>query len=565
MSQRTNHARRQYRLSVALLVACLLPCLILVSHLDTRWDFTRNREYSLAPATEDLLNQLEDRLQLKLFWNKDLEGAEALLPSRVLLEDLLDEVVALSGGKVSVETVDPTLDLAAASAAEAAGVLAIQIPASDSSGHRLLNIWQGLEMRYQGRSEVIPFAVPNEFEFAFSVRLGNLLRETPPRIGFFSREPELPPSVPGMELPLPPGRVFDELRNIAGLRFGIVDISPAKPEELENLAALVVVPESLTPEELSGIQGYLEKGGHVLVLFDRHRTEPSTMVRTPIQSGIEEWFAELGIYPSNQLLWDESCFQIPIQPQVVELPDGRRMRVPQNVGYGVWPLLPSEHLSDGHVVVSALGNLHFLWAHPIHLKDVPEGLTGEVLLQSTEESWLLSGESSIEPTLENVEKLRSQAIGSGPPHSYPLGVALSGSKFADSGLLVVLGDSDFLTNAGLALLPNSGNRDFAANLFDWLSQDAAFIGLRTRGNDLPPIRNFFKESVESQGGVQANYKREEIETLESEARTYQRSQQRLWAWGNVLVAPLLLLLLAAAHFMWHARRGRKPWSAGEGR
>ncbi|MDP6941902.1 MAG: GldG family protein [Planctomycetota bacterium] len=538
--------------------------MVLFSSLSTRWDFTRDKEYSLAPATRNLLTQLEDRLQLKLFLNKDLEGAEAILPSRLLLEDLLEEMVAWSGGKVSIETVDPTLDMAASSAAEAAGVRAIQVPASDGSGSRILNIWQGLEMRYQGRSEVIPFAVPAEFEFAFAVRLGNLIRESPPRVGFFSREPALPPSVPGMELPVPAGRIFDELRNIAGLRFGVTDVSPENPEELENLAALVVVPEAVTPEELAGIQNYLQNGGHVLVLFDRHRTEPSTMERTPIESGLEDWFAELGVYPSEQILWDEECFQIPTQPQIVELPDGRRAQVPQNVGYGLWPLLTSDSLAEAHVVVSALSSIHMLWAHPLILKDVPEDLTGETLFQSTQGAWLVPSDSSVEPTLENIEQLRAQAMGSGPSRSYPLAVALSGPKFSDEGLLVVLGDSDLLSNAGLALLPGGGNRDLAANLFDWLSQDASFIGLRSRGNDLPQIRNFFRESIETQGGVQPQYTRTEIEALESEARTFERGQRRLWAWGNVLIAPLLLLLLAAAHFSWHARRGRNPWRGERG-
>ena len=575
---RTLRARKQLRLSLLLGLGCLLCLLMITSKLRSRWDLTAEAEFSLSPATIGLLEQLDDRLQLKLYFNRELEGAEQLLPLRIVLEDFLAELKAVAGELMSIETVDPTRDLATASQAQRVGISGLQIPLQGVSSSRVVTVWQGLEMRYQNRSEVIPFLVPAELEFAFASRLGNLLRPTRPRIGFFSREPALPPKVPGMELPIPEGRIFEELRQLLGQRYYVDDVSPADGAAMGLISTLVVArPDQVTAEELAGIKTYLATGGHVLILVDHQETNLQNLERREIDSGIDDWLQSLGVVVGRELVWEDEAFSLQLPPQLVELPDGRRMSVPQSASYGLWPVIPDRVLRNAHPVVAALSNLHFLWAHPLRLYQVPAQFEATTMFTTTAAGRLLDADSDIAPHLENIERLRAAAFKHGPAGEIPLVVSLSGDFSADPllqpagenqskpGQLVVIGDSDLFTNTGISFMPTSGNRDFAANLFDWLCQDTALIGLRTRGGAERRLRSFLQESVEQQGGISASLQREEIESIEATARAHQRNMRRLIGWGNV-VAPLVLLgLMALLHFAWHSRRSRRsPFSASGG-
>ena len=83
-------------------------------------------------------------MQVKLYFNRDIEGAEGLLPQRLLLEDFLDEVVARSGGLVTVETVDPTVDLVAQRDAEHIGVTPITLTGGGLGGVSVDLLYQGV-------------------------------------------------------------------------------------------------------------------------------------------------------------------------------------------------------------------------------------------------------------------------------------------------------------------------------------------------------------------------------------------------------------------------------------
>ena len=72
------------------------------------------------------------------------------------------------GEEVVVETVDPTVDMVASRDAEHVGIEPITITDKEIGGISVDSLYQGLEMRYQNQSAVIPFVIPVEFEFSFS-------------------------------------------------------------------------------------------------------------------------------------------------------------------------------------------------------------------------------------------------------------------------------------------------------------------------------------------------------------------------------------------------------------
>lgn len=554
-----------------LLAAAAVALSVLAGGLRLRVDLTEEGLYTLDPATRSLLARLEDRLQVKLYFNRDLEGVEYLLPQRLLIEDFLEEVRVAADGQVVVETVDPTTDLVAQRDAEHVGVTPLQITTGGVGELGMVLAYQGLELRYLDRSEVIPFTVPTELEFAFAARLSSLLRPRRPEIAFFSRESPLGPPVPGMPRRIPEDRVFQELRGIFTERQSVRDVELADPDwRREDTAALVVArPQDLVADEVAALDRYLAEGGRVLLLYDRESVHPLSFTREPLTSGLDAWLAGLGVRVPAGLVHDEQCMPVQVGVETVETQQGRQ-QVPRYDRYGFFPLVRGPGLDPDHAVTAALGEAALFWAHPVEVGALPDGVGAETLLSSGPEGRVLPPSTPLDREPETLGQVRTFARQSATGRAVPLAVALRGSFPAQRehavlapapGVLVVIGDADLFHSIVLGRQESGGNAALAANLGDWLSGDDALIGLRSRGRIERRLTDFRAEYVESRGGRAAT--EEENRALDREARAHERALQRRVAWGNLLAPPLLVAALAALT-RWRRRARARAVEGGAG-
>ena len=569
-STAARKAWRQSRWSMILVVLLVIPAVALLTQLRWRWDLTEEHAYSLSPATLQTLDNLEDRLQIKLYFNRDIEGAESLLPARLVIEDLLTEIERKGSPWVSVETVDPTTDLAAMRDAEHVGVEPLPVTAQNVSGVSVDLLYQGLELRYQNRSEVIPFVTPDEFEFAFTVRLAELQRTQRPVIGMVSDEPVLPPQMPGMARQVPPGRIYEELRVIFGQRYAVRDIDPSQPGAIASDIVAIVVPSpsNLSEEKLRALDRYLAEGGHLLILQDADFVDPRALTHEFRPTGLETWLDFHGISVGNEYVFDTNAVDVPTGVREMMTSSGKQVvRVEEPYGLGV--IAHGEGLAPDHVVTAQLNQVVLIWTHPLRLSGLADGLRAETLIQSSPQSWLLPQTISLDMEKGNIDALNAQAKASGAPQPQTLAAAISGTFApmfshrdleAKQGLMVVISNSELFHNVTLSD-SSSGNAPFAANLADWLAQDAALIELRSRGKQGRPITDFGRVYAEEHGGFQ-NSEDGIDEELDRAAQDHVRSRQRLISWGNVLLPPFLVLLLGLFHRSWHRRRARQPFQAG---
>lgn len=562
-------ASRQSLLSLWVLLLVLVPVVGLLQLKPLRLDLTEDGEYSLAPATKDMLAGLEDRLQVKLYFNRDIEGAESLLPQRLLMTDLLDEIASLGGEFVEVETVDPATDLAAMRDAEHVGIVPLQLTGQRLAGVQVQLQYQGLELRYQDRSEVIPFVTSSEFEFAFTVRLASLLRASRPVIGFVSDEPPLPRPMPGITREIPTTRIFEHFRRSLGERYAVRDLDLNYEKRIpEDIVALVVArPRNLATQKLEYIDRYLSEGGKVVVLQDFEEVDPATLDKQAMATGLEEWLASFGVTTDARLIYDNQSITVPAGVQTLKTPSGNQT-VPLNAKYGFGLKLEGDSLSREHIATADLGGVLSLWAHPIGTSGLVSGLTSEPLLSSSPQSWLLAAKTSLAMNIGNIEAMDKAARQSGAPQSYPLAVAIEGlfppafehEDFeAAPGSLVVLGDADLFHNTTFAS-GAAGNADFAINLMDWIAQDSALIALRSRGKRQRPLTDYVETYVAANGGWDQPI--EELEILHRDSTAHARSMHRWIAWGNVLGPILLVLFFAILHFTYHGRRAKVPFQKG---
>ncbi len=553
----------------ALLLALVAGLLALAGRVRLRADLTEHGIYSLDPATRGLLARLDDRLQVKLYFNRDLEGAEHLLPQRLRIEDFLEEIETAGAPWASVETVDPTTDLVAQRDAEHVGIQPLQIATGDVGEVSVVLAYQGLELRYQDRNEVIPFTVPAELEFAFATRLSSLQRPRRPEIAFFSREPMLGPPIPGIPRRVPEERIYHELRAAWTSRYTVRDVELTDPAwKGEDTVALVVArPEALREGEVAALDAYLAGGGRVLILADTETVHPRTFARTPLVSGLEGWLAGCGLRVAPNLVWDDSCMMVDAGYDEVETQSSRQ-RLPVRMRYGLFPVIEGDGLARDHVVTASLGSVSGFWMHPVEVRVPPSGVHVATLLRSSAQSWILPPDTPVVLDREVILRVGAFARQGGASHPAPLAVALHGlfppqlehaGLTPAPGLLVVIGDSDLFHNVVLNNSQAGGaNVAFAANLVDWLAGDESLIGLRTRGETDRSLMNFRAAYIASQGGRATTDAENRV--LDREAKAYARARERWIAWGNVL-GPALAAGLLAWLARWHRRaRGAQAFA-----
>ncbi|MGL4650956.1 MAG: DUF7088 domain-containing protein, partial [Caldilineaceae bacterium] len=105
----TASYRRKSTLLTWLAVANLLLVNVWAAQLTTlRADLTQQREYTLSPATSNLLETLQEPLLIRAYISE--RSHPALGPLRPRVEDLLREYEIAGGGRVTAEVIDPLSD-----------------------------------------------------------------------------------------------------------------------------------------------------------------------------------------------------------------------------------------------------------------------------------------------------------------------------------------------------------------------------------------------------------------------------------------------------------------------
>lgn len=121
-----------------------------------RVDLTEQHEYSLSPATRDILSHLQEPLLVRGYFSKKTHPLLAPLAPRV--EDMLQEYQVASNGKMIVEIVDPLEDPEKeAEANQTYGIRPTPLQAADRYGASVVNAYFDILIRYGDQSQVLNF------------------------------------------------------------------------------------------------------------------------------------------------------------------------------------------------------------------------------------------------------------------------------------------------------------------------------------------------------------------------------------------------------------------------
>ena len=153
-----SHKTIQYR-NLQLGVAGLIILSILVgwfgSSIGGRLDLTRDKLFTLSPATKEMVTNLDDLLTIHIFESKDPPVQISLVARDV--NNFLEDFASNSGGKVKIVRKYPDDDEEVARFAQLLGVPPVRFNVQSQGELTIKEGYLGLSMTYADQREIIQF------------------------------------------------------------------------------------------------------------------------------------------------------------------------------------------------------------------------------------------------------------------------------------------------------------------------------------------------------------------------------------------------------------------------
>lgn len=479
---------------------------LLASHHFARLDLTKQKNYTLAPATKEILKNLDDVVTIRLYFTPDLPPA--LTSVRHDVEDMLAEYKTYAGSHLKVEYYNPQSSPAMEQKVQAMGIPPIELSVIQKDKQEVAKIYLGMTLSFASRQEVLA-VIQNtgNLEYRLDAGITKIVQVKKPVLGWWGPATAV---MSGQKEEKKEGYdiLMERLRQRYEIRaYAPQDIPKVTVDEMPIL--IVVVPDTLSDAQKKFFTDYLANGGKAIVLAERVSVSKEGLKPTLKENPMSDIFKEYGIEVGKEIVLDRSSATATFTGGVVSY----------HIPYPFWVKIIPANFDPTQPMVSELGLIILPWPSPIRLSQpLPEGISEATLFKTTQYGMTANANPALPLDPQNTQ----EAMAQGKPEVIPLGVMLTQKKKeGPTTQLVVVGDSAFVQNQFLELFVE--NVVFIENAVDVFST----------GNRLLEVR--------SKGGAATS-----ILILKEGQRTMLR-------FINILLSPLLLIGLGAVIFLWRRK------------
>ena len=514
-----GEAFRRLRIGTAVIAVGVLVLNLLGGHVRGRLDLTDDNLFTLSDGSREILGNLDDIVNLTLFLSDDLPQEIQVIERDV--RDLVADLEGASDNMLAVREINPDDGDENEEEASSMGIMPIEFNVIGDDEFQIKRGYFGLALTYADAQETIPVIDrADDLEFRLVSAIASMTTEERPRLafmtGFGAKEPFH----------------YRAFREAVADRYDVSSVNmetdSAATLDNDSIDVLVVAaPEApVAPEAADAIDGFLDGGGAALLLIERHAFNPQSPMAMPVISGLEDMLAARGVKVTGELVLDAAS------AAQVQIPQGifRILR-----RYALWPIATR---GENHATNRDLNNVNFAWASPLTWQE--DDATVTPLWTTTESGGVAPAGSPIQPGME-----LAAGQGAAGVHTFAVAVDPSLAAPADEdgeaetaaatessgGRFVVVGDGDFLEDGFVQQYAQ--NLAFAANAVDWLAQDEALIGIRSKDRT-PPALVF--ESDSGKGALK---------------------------WTSLIGVPALFILLGFARVTGRTKRAERRWREGD--
>jgi ABC-type uncharacterized transport system involved in gliding motility auxiliary subunit len=531
-----------------------------------RVDLTENRLYTLSPGTQNLLANLQEPIKLKLFFSKKIASdiSTPLTGYAQRVQELLEQYVARSHGKISLEVIDPQ---PYTEEEDRAAQYGLEGKPATAAGEMFYFGLAGTNSTDQ--EETIPFfqeSKEDSLEYEVTRLVYTLSNSKKRVVGLLSKLPlegnPMARFTGGQDSR--PWTIVEEMKNT----FEVKTIPPTTEKIDPATDVLMIVhPQGLSPRTLYAIDQYVLGGGKVLAFVDPF-CEAQPVPQDP-QNPMAGMMANRGSDLGPLL----GAWGLEMNPEDIagDREDALRVNF-EGVGvdYILWLALRGDKgaFNKEDFVTSKLEVLHVASAGVLK-KKVDVGTTITPLVETSADSMRVNRSKIMfrpdpqelsQSFVSGNEKLILAARVSGPAKTaYPDGQpkvetpedgkekkddppaeSLKESKGIN---VIVVADCDLLSDrmwiqmlGGQIPIANANNGDFVVNALDNLSGSNDLISLRSRGRFNRPFDRVAEIRRASDKEFGQKVKELEAQLKDAETRITEMQSQK-GAQGSMILTP----------------------------
>lgn len=519
-----------------LLLGVLLVAVLVIANVvlrGARIDLTNNHLYTLTTGTKNILADIEEPIDIKLYYSdRATQNIPLLRNYATRVREMLEEMAAKSGGDLRLTVIDPLPFSEDEDAASSRGLQALPVgPGGESVYFGLVGT-----NSTDGQS-VIPFFQPDKelfLEYDVAKLIHSLVEGKKPVVGVISTLNVGAGFDPATRQMRDGWAFYQELNDLFDLR----QLNPAATTKIDNevSALLLIHPKGLSDDLVYAIDQFVLRGGRLVVFVDPNAElddsgndpeNPQAAMFAKRDSDLPTLFKAWGIdYDPGKVVLD-AANALPIQTQ-----DGKTVRHLAILG------LTKANLSQEEVPTAQLESVNFSTAGQFKLA---EGSTLKLtpFVQSSGDAMLYDAEQlkfTPDPA-QLYEKFVSTK------ERYVLAGRLEGkvksafpsrtgdghlSESKDDVHVVLVADTDALSDRLWVQVQNffgqkimnafANNGDLVINIVDNLAGSADLIGIRGRATSVRPFTTV--ESIKRQ--ADQNFRQKEQELQQELAETEQK-------------------------------------------
>ena len=490
--------------TVALIIAICVVVNLFGQSFTVRYDATSQKVYSLSSATKTLLFDLDDTVRLTLYRSKKLPTQMELVSRDV--QDMLRDYQKFGGRHVELAIKYPDQDQDAQKEATERGIQRIRFNVLRQDEFTVQEGYLGVSIEFLDKRELLPFIqATDDLEYRLSRAILALRNDKKPKIGYVS-------DYGGVTLE-EAGAFAEAVRadyviEQVSLTAADANTTVSQIDESINVLVLAGPTQKFSEAAIKEIRAYIDRGGKILWLMPGLSIDKASLNARAADTGLEPILSSQGIQLQKDLVADVSAH---------ETVNFRVGDIPYFFPYPYW----LRALAQRHVLVGNVQQVVMPWPSSLVISD-SAATDVSTLLKTTDQAAHYTTGFALRP--DQLPDFRSANLS-----TYTLAAAREAVPAAadkPAGRWVVVGDAEFIADSMAQQYPQ--NISFALNAVDWLAQNDALVGIRSKQSAPPAM--VFKS----------------------------KNQQAFVKWGNVVGAPVVL---AAAGAFWLYRRRRYIQSA----
>lgn len=463
MDMKKTKKRADFYTLVAIVIGIMVALNYLSYQLFARIDLTSNKDYSISPASKDLVRNLDDIVNIKMYFSKELPGQLASVRQEVA--DVLDEYRAYSGGKISVESIDPADDPELQKKLYSLGIQEAQFQTFEKDKMQIQKGYLAIVIQFGDKTEVLPVVQNTEnLEYQLTLAIRKVSSGETVRIGFLSSNGTMAE-----------GEMSNLRKKLAEI-FEVVAVDLNQEDVPSDIVSLVIAgpKEKFSENQLKAIDAYLMQGRSVLAFVDGVKLGEG-LTASVNDTGLDKMIEKYGVKIDKNLVLDVNSGLAPFSQGFFTF----------TINYPFWPKIVKSGFDQQNSAVAKLESVVLPWASSLGILSDKIDSSAKItyLAKSSVKSWTQENNFNLNPQITGV---------TGEQKSRNMAIAISG-KFTsaygqgstDNGKLIIVGDSDFLNDR---ISQDSDNLIFAQNLIDSASLDEALINIRSKGITQRPIK-----------------------------------------------------------------------------